>query len=114
MPWYRRLAWSFYLRILVLGMGMFQAGVAFLAWILPRRPDCNNPAAQVSALHRIGEAVLALPSELLSPSQRSLFQRVATSLPDIPLTKAEDGSAQVSPCEGGFPTHHVNSENVET
>ena len=33
MPWYRRLAWSFYPRILVLGMGMFQAGVAFLAWL---------------------------------------------------------------------------------
>ena len=33
MPWYRRLAWCFYPRILVLGMGRFQAGVAFLAWL---------------------------------------------------------------------------------
>ena len=34
MPWYRRLAWSFYPRILVLGMGRFRAAVAFLAWVV--------------------------------------------------------------------------------
>ena len=33
MPRYRRLAWSFYPRILVLGMGRFQAAVAFLALV---------------------------------------------------------------------------------
>ena len=33
MPWYRRLAWAFYPRILVLGMGRFEAGGAFLAWM---------------------------------------------------------------------------------
>ena len=33
MPWYRRMAWSFYHRILVLGTGRFQAAVSFLAWI---------------------------------------------------------------------------------
>ena len=34
MPWHRRLAWSFYLRILVLGMGMFQARVEYIDSIL--------------------------------------------------------------------------------
>ena len=30
------------------------------------------------------------------------------------MTRASNGQLQVSPCEGGFPRHHVNSENVET
>eukprot|EP01052_Picozoa_sp_SAG31_P034324 SAG31_NODE_3997_length_3678_cov_2.098351_2_plen_658_part_00 len=77
-------------------------------------PDCDNPAAQVAALMRIAEGLRAVPARLLSARQRGLFGRVEANLPAIPLTTAEDGSLQVSPCEGGFPSKHVNGENVET
>ena len=77
-------------------------------------PDCTNPAAQVSALYRITQGLVALPASLVSPEQRNFFARIAKSLPRIPLTRASNGQLQVSPCEGGFPHHHVNSENVET
>ena len=30
MPWYRRMAWCFYPRILVLGMGRFQGSCSFI------------------------------------------------------------------------------------
>ena len=33
------MAWSYYPRILVLRMGRFQAGVAFVAWAVPRHAD---------------------------------------------------------------------------
>ena len=45
MTWYRRLAWLFYPRILVLGMGRFQAVVALLAWVL------HAPAGEAQAIH---------------------------------------------------------------
>ena len=36
MPWYRRMVWYFYPRILVLGMGRIRAVVSFLAWVQER------------------------------------------------------------------------------
>ena len=54
------MAWSFYLRILVLRMGMFQAVVAFLAWLVlvirkPRelawRASRRNLAESLSGLN---------------------------------------------------------------
>ena len=77
-------------------------------------PDCTNPAAQVAALHRIGQALVALPPGLVTGGQRAFFARIASSLPAIPLTTASNGQLQVSPCAGGFPQRHVNGENVET
>lgn len=77
-------------------------------------PDCDNPAAQVSALHRIAEGLVGLPPDLVSSEQRAFFARVARSLPAIPLTRSPGGRSQVSPCQGGFPARHVNAENVET
>ena len=62
-------------------------------------PDCTNPAAQVAALHRISEALSALPPEALSASQASLFASVAQALPAIPLTTGEHGR-QIAPCQG--------------
>ena len=42
---YRRLAWSFPPRILVLGMGRFQAGVSFLTWdVTPDPPPVHHGA----------------------------------------------------------------------
>ena len=55
MPWYRSLAWSFYLRFLVLGMGRFQAGVVFLAWI----SDSRAPTSQ-DELMAVGEFTVSL------------------------------------------------------
>lgn len=77
-------------------------------------PDCDNPAPQVAALHRIADGLMAVPKNLLSAHQAALFGRIAKSLPRIPITPVKSGGMQVSPCEGGFPSHHVNSENVET
>ena len=75
-------------------------------------PNCTNPTPQVAALHRICEGLLALPTALVSNASRAFFSRVCTGngLPDIPRT---GGGLLLSPCEGGFPTQHVNSENVE-
>jgi hypothetical protein len=75
-------------------------------------PNCTNPTPQVAALHRICELVLALPPVLVGPADVAFFRRLCVSdgLPDIPRTA--DGL--LSPCQGGFPTTHVNSENVET
>lgn len=77
-------------------------------------PTCTNPAPQVSALHRIAEGLMAIDAALLSPEQQKFFARVANSLPQVPLTTNSAGELQISPCQGGFPAHHVNSENVET
>eukprot|EP01047_Picozoa_sp_COSAG01_P061947 COSAG01_NODE_7802_length_3052_cov_1.950220_3_plen_239_part_01 len=63
---------------------------------------------------RITEGLTAIPSHLLSSRQRAFFQRIAHSLPVIPLTMAANRQAQISPCQGGFPLKHVNGENVET
>ena len=48
MAWYRRLTWLFYLRILVLGMGRFQAAVAFVAWV--RTPYVLPPGRNAAYL----------------------------------------------------------------
>ena len=77
-------------------------------------PDCDNPAAQVAALIRITEGLTSIPRHLLSAEQAAFFARIAKSLPAIPLTDAKNGQPQISPCEGGFPSRHVNGENVET
>ena len=77
-------------------------------------PDCDNPAAQIAALIRITEGLTAVPRQLLSAEQAAFFARIAKSLPAIPLTDAKNGQPQISPCDGGFPSRHVNGENVET
>ena len=63
---------------------------------------------------RITEGLMAIPQHLLSAEQTTFFSRIAESLPAIPLTNANNGQPQISPCEGGFPSQHVNGENVET
>lgn len=77
-------------------------------------PDCDNPAAQVAALHRVFEMLTALPANATTPTQRALFRKVGAALPTIPLTTTAHGEPTISPCLGGFPSHHVNSENTET
>jgi alpha-L-fucosidase 2 len=77
-------------------------------------PDCDNPAAQVAALMRIAEGLRAVPHQLLTTKQSAFFSRIAKALPSIPLTSAQNGLPQISPCDGGFPSKHVNGENVET
>ena len=50
----------------------------------------------------------------MSTKQNAFFSRIAKALPSIPLTSAQNGLPQISPCDGGFPSKHVNGENVET
>lgn len=94
--------------------------------------DCNNPADVVSGLTRFAQLLVSLPvSANISDTDRASFQAFQTSLPKIPLglpkylqdggfSKTESNaslssaSVQVVPCEPGFPTSHVNSENTET
>ena len=77
-------------------------------------PDCDNPAAQIAALIRITEGLTSIPRHLVPAEQAAFFARIAKSLPAIPLTDAKNGQPQISPCDGGFPSRHVNGENVET
>ena len=75
-------------------------------------PNCTNPTPQVAALHRICDGVLALPPALVSVQRQAFFNWICVhdGLPAIPRT----AQGLISPCEGGFPTQHVNGENVET
>ena len=57
MPWYRRLAWSFYPRILVLRMGRCQAVDAFLVWITSLPPPW---ILSLSPLPRLAQCKLRL------------------------------------------------------
>ena len=76
------------------------------------RNPCRLVAPGVAALHRICAGVLALPATLVSAQRQAFFNRICVrdGLPAIPRT--DEGL--LAPCQGGFPTNHVNSENVET
>lgn len=50
---------------------------------------------------------------MTTAAQRAFFARVAAALPEIPTFDGPHGK-QVAPCAGGFPSRHVNGENVET
>ena len=53
--------------------------------------DCTNPMPEIAGLHRVVDRLLALPDKLLADSDRELFARIRTRIPDLPTRRLPDG-----------------------
>lgn len=68
--------------------------------------DTTNPIEVVSGLHRVVEAVLALPSQVPT-EMRSRFEALRRRLPAI-CTETRDGKSILKPAENYDPAHPLN------
>lgn len=60
---------------------------------------CTNPMPEIAGLRRVTERLLALPEKLLSGSDRELFSRIRSRIPDLPTRALEDGRKVFAPAD---------------
>jgi len=72
--------------------------------------NCTNATPELAGCIAVSDRLLALPAELASTSDRTLWQRLRAKLPPIPLREI-DGHKALAPAE--FFAHKSNIENPE-